>query len=76
MKKIFSFDKFWNLLLFMGNSGFTFLMMFPLNLSFNKHLIITTLFGMIYTKLQVNQTNLENKIFELKEIIEKKDENI
>jgi len=76
MRKIFTFETFWNLLLFMGNFGFIFLMILPLNLSFNKHLIITTLFGMIYTKLQVNQTNLENKIFELKEIIEKKDENI
>jgi len=76
MKKIFSFDTFWNLLLFMGNFGFTFLMMFPMDLGFNKHLLITMLFAIIYTKLQVNQETLENKIFELKQLIEKKDENV
>jgi len=75
MRKIFTFETFWNLLLFMGNFGCTFLMIFPLNLDFNTHFLIAILFAIICTKLQVNQVTLENKIFELKQLIEKKDEN-
>lgn len=65
---------FLNILLLVGNSGFISLLLLKFRLSFDEWLIISFLLGGLYTRLQIDKADLENKIFEIKELLKNKNE--
>lgn len=71
MKKDTAFDIFLSFLFFMGNLGFILLMLTVLNLEYKLHLTISLFLAIFYTRMRLDKEDLQNKIFELKELIEK-----
>ena len=67
MKK---FDIFWFLFIFTGNFGTICLLLIPLQLEMKFHLIATIILAVLFSKLETDKADLENKIFELKQLIE------
>lgn len=64
---------FLNFLLFIGNVGFTCLILLPFSqLTFNEWLSASIIVAYFYTKSIINKEDLENKIFELKQLLEDK----
>lgn len=60
-----------NFLLFIGNVGFVSLILLPFTkLTFNEGFSLSILIAYFHTKSVINKQGLENKIFELKELIE------
>lgn len=70
MKKIFTIDNFIEAYYFTGILGCFMMVLFPINMPNGDFLIISFLLAFFYYKIQSSQTKLENKIFELKELIE------
>lgn len=62
---------FLNILLLAGNTCFISIILIPIKLSFNEWFTASCILGGFYTKMQIDKIDLENKIFELKELIKK-----
>ena len=63
---------FLNVLMLIWFIGYASLMLLPFNLNFNEWLSASCILGGLITKLQIDRTELENKIFELKELLKDK----
>lgn len=62
---------FLDLLLFIWNTGFTCIMLLPFTkLTFNEWLSASIIIAYFYTKSIIDKQDLENKLFELKQLIE------
>ncbi len=59
------------ILMFIGNVGFISLLLLSFRLNFNEWFGTSLIIGYFYTKNIIDKQDLENKIFELKELIEK-----
>ncbi len=63
-----------NILFAVGCIGMISLILLPFRLTFNEWFGISCLLGYFYAKSVINKTDLENKIFELKGLLEKRKE--
>jgi len=72
MKNLLSFENVFNVIIFIPCWGVCYILLLGLELSSQEHFIISGLLS--YWKIDnlVNQTKLENKIFEIKELLNKK----
>jgi len=74
MKKLFSFDTFWFLLIFTGNAGIIMIILFCFDFTFNQHVAISGIISLILTKMELNKVDLDQKLFEIKELLNSKND--
>ena len=65
-----TFKTFWFIITALPIYGLVFSLLLPLELELYLHLIISLFFSLFYAKNIIDKQDLENKIFELKELIE------
>lgn len=70
-KESLSFKFIWFSFMFAPMFGIVGLVLIPLKLDTYLHLLISVFVGIIYAKNIIDNQDLDNKIFELKELIEK-----
>lgn len=71
-KESLGFKLFWFLITTAPLFGLVYILLLPLNLELYLHLVISFFFSLFYGKMIIDKTDLENKIFELKELIKEK----
>ena len=59
-------------LLFVGNAGFMCLLLLPFRLTFQEWFATSLILAYFHTKSIINKQDLENQIFELKELVKSK----
>jgi len=65
-------ERVFNILFVIGNIGFISLMLLPLNrLNFSEWFALSVILGCYHSKNVIDKTELENKIFEIKELLKK-----
>jgi len=70
-KESLGFKLFWFLITASPIFGLVSILLLPLNLDTYLHLFISFCFSLFYAKNIIDKQDLENQIFELKELIEK-----
>lgn len=66
------FKAFWFMLTASPMFGLVSLLILPLNFDIYSHLLISFCISILYAKNVIDKQDLKNKIFELKQLIEKK----
>jgi len=71
-KESLFFKLFWFLITASPIFGLVFIILLPLDLEIYLHLVISLFFSLFYGKMIIDKQDLENQIFELKEILKEK----
>jgi len=71
-KESLGFKLFWFLITASPLFGLVFILLLPLKLEMYLQLVISFFFSLFYGKMIIDKQDLENKIFELKELIKEK----
>lgn len=72
MKKLFTVETFIITYLFLARLGLINLLLIPLELSNYSSFICSFFLALLFTKMEIDKQDLENKFFELKQLIENK----
>ena len=71
-KESLGFKLFWFLITTAPLFGLVFILLLPLNLEIYLQIVISLFFSLFYGKMIIDKQDLENQIFELKELIREK----
>ena len=71
-KESTAFKVFWFMITFAPIFGLVSILMLPLDLEVYLHLVISFFLALFYAKSIIDKQDLENQIFELKELIKEK----
>lgn len=69
-KESLGFKLFWFIITALPIFGLVSMLLLPLNLEIYLQLVISLFFSLFYAKNIIDKQDLENRIFELKELIE------
>jgi membrane protein implicated in regulation of membrane protease activity len=75
-KESLGFKLFWFLITTTPLFGSVFMLLLPLNLEIYLHSVISILLALFWAKNEKDKEDLENKIFELKQLLEYEKKNL